>query len=780
MVETDILNITKIKDGFFLGDEKTSSNQQAIDLFKISHIINAAGPDVQNCWEAHGIKYLTLNWNESKQQNLFDPKDEIANRIVGFIDDSDKNGEGFLVHSVRGENRACLVVLIYCIRKLRWSMKKSLEFLASKKSDIDIPGYFLTQLNNYEARLCSIGQGPKTHSWSELSSNIGTGSDVNNEEVLLRNTFVNSLASKFEKPVGVSKLSNKGIIWGDRSEQRNLISNSFKKDLLLQRDIKPLVYNKNTKPPKKGCLKVGSSMNKSPSVSKTTSNNNLVNLSNNVGSGIGMNLNSQTPITTTNFQNFIANNKNNNNLPLRISEDLNNVNNFSDKDKDKNIISYVDQLKMKKLGSNNFIDDMSTNIKPISFINNPNDLLNEGYHQLNPNMPHNHGFLRENSIKKKQLKDNNNSLKHNKTQINSNTINNNSELRSLGLYDNNQDKEINKNNNPQKIVTTFLNNNNNNNFNSTSKFGVSSNVYPVPSNHNSNNFDIPGYNDNVNKIASELNNKNMFYTNNDNVSRLNSFTSNQSRSTNTNNNTNVKQNVTNTSSYRPSSADSKTRGSLNTTNSTNPNNIVINNQFSTTVNNNINNIYIQQTPEELRRIIAISSEKQPKDGVNNINNLNKNNLIGNSNSTNTHMTATFGKSNQYPNNFDLNNNGNLIRPGNMNENNINRIDKNNDTQRILKNNYFNNNNNNFIQNNNISPIMNINVIKKGDEYTNNNTFKTGYSNFKTPSFNNDVKNNTLKNPNYVNNMNNLNSITNVPAKRNNTGDITKKNVSLFI
>jgi hypothetical protein len=383
-----------------------------------------------------------------------------------------------------------------------------------------------------------------------------------------------------------------------------------------------------------------------------------------------MNLNSQTPITNTNFQNFIANNKNNN-MPMRVPDDIsNNINKFLDKDKDQS--NYIDQFKNKKIGSN-FIDDMSNNIKPISFINNPVDLLNEGYHQLNPNMPHNHGFLRENSIKKKIKEQNNNSLKTNKTQINTNTINNNSELRSLGLYDNNLEKDINKGIIPQKMITIFLNNNNNNNFNSTSKFGVS-NVYPISS-HNSGNFDAIGYSDNVNKVANELNNKNMQYgnsNNNEHVSRLNSFTSNQTRSTTNNSiNTNVKPSITNTSSYRPSSADSKSRTGLNNTTSTNPNNIVINNQFSTTVNNNINNIYIQQTPEELRRIIAISSDKQAKEGLNNNNSgLNKGNLMGNSNS-NSHLTATFGKNNQFSNNTDISN-VNLIRPGNLNENN-NRI-----------------------------------------------------------------------------------------------------------
>ena len=114
---TEIVNITKIKDGFFLGDEVTAANLDVIIQFKITHMINAAGNQIINAWESIGIKYLTLNWTESQSQNLFDQRDEIANRIVNFIDDSFKNGEGILVHSLRGQNRACIVVLIYLIKK---------------------------------------------------------------------------------------------------------------------------------------------------------------------------------------------------------------------------------------------------------------------------------------------------------------------------------------------------------------------------------------------------------------------------------------------------------------------------------------------------------------------------------------------------------------------------------------------------------------------------------------------------------------------------------------
>ena len=42
------------------------------------------------------MKYLTLNWSENPNQKLFDPNDEIPDKILFFIDDSFTNGEGFI------------------------------------------------------------------------------------------------------------------------------------------------------------------------------------------------------------------------------------------------------------------------------------------------------------------------------------------------------------------------------------------------------------------------------------------------------------------------------------------------------------------------------------------------------------------------------------------------------------------------------------------------------------------------------------------------------------
>ena len=51
-------------------------------------MINASGNQIINQWETIGMKYLTLNWSESPNQILFDPNDELADKILFFIEDS--------------------------------------------------------------------------------------------------------------------------------------------------------------------------------------------------------------------------------------------------------------------------------------------------------------------------------------------------------------------------------------------------------------------------------------------------------------------------------------------------------------------------------------------------------------------------------------------------------------------------------------------------------------------------------------------------------------------
>ena len=247
--EAEIINISKIKDSFFIGDKVAGTNLDILLQFKISHIINAAGNQIFNYFESVGIQYFTLNWSEDPSQVLFDKNDEIVDKILLFIKESLSNGEGLLIHSVKGQDRCCVVVIIYLMRKYNWSVSKSIDFLKSKKEDIEIPPYFLEQLLSYEKRLSKI---------TNIKSNWTGLTSEDNDENLLRNTYVNGIPVKKLNSLGFNTINNnnKNASMNKDSESENLnkknklhinwaendklVNFNFEKELLFQYEIQDI------------------------------------------------------------------------------------------------------------------------------------------------------------------------------------------------------------------------------------------------------------------------------------------------------------------------------------------------------------------------------------------------------------------------------------------------------------------------------------------------------------------------------------------------------------
>ena len=77
----------------------------------------------------------------------------------------------------------------YIMRKYNWSMIKTLEFLNSRRPDLEIRVTFIRQLGEYEHRLAARNLGPMTVTWNDIHQN---NAYLESEELLLRNTFMNA------------------------------------------------------------------------------------------------------------------------------------------------------------------------------------------------------------------------------------------------------------------------------------------------------------------------------------------------------------------------------------------------------------------------------------------------------------------------------------------------------------------------------------------------------------------------------------------------------------
>eukprot|EP00826_Nyctotherus_ovalis_P002604 TRINITY_DN10525_c0_g1_i1.p1 TRINITY_DN10525_c0_g1~~TRINITY_DN10525_c0_g1_i1.p1 ORF type:complete len:410 (-),score=70.13 TRINITY_DN10525_c0_g1_i1:442-1671(-) len=118
-----------------------------------------------------------------------------------------------LIHSVKGQSRACTVVCSYMMRKYRWALLKSLEFLNSRMSDFEIRPAFIHQLTAYENRLIARGLGPKTFDWTDVFDKMTN--DFENEELLLRNTYINAQMGQFVDFSTATAAKTQRVKWAD-------------------------------------------------------------------------------------------------------------------------------------------------------------------------------------------------------------------------------------------------------------------------------------------------------------------------------------------------------------------------------------------------------------------------------------------------------------------------------------------------------------------------------------------------------------------------------------
>eukprot|EP00826_Nyctotherus_ovalis_P035042 TRINITY_DN2970_c0_g1_i5.p1 TRINITY_DN2970_c0_g1~~TRINITY_DN2970_c0_g1_i5.p1 ORF type:complete len:470 (+),score=109.64 TRINITY_DN2970_c0_g1_i5:408-1817(+) len=102
---------------------------------------------------------------------------------------------------------------VWFMRRYLWSLTKTLEFLASRRIDLDIRPAFIKQLGEYEKRLKEKEMGPKTYDWDEV---FEATNEFENEELLLRNTYLNAQTNSLFNTASTSTSRSKiKLTWVD-------------------------------------------------------------------------------------------------------------------------------------------------------------------------------------------------------------------------------------------------------------------------------------------------------------------------------------------------------------------------------------------------------------------------------------------------------------------------------------------------------------------------------------------------------------------------------------
>lgn len=128
------------------------------------------------------------------------------------------------------------------MRRYRWSLLKTLEFLNSRRPDLEMRPSFLSQLSQYENKLYQRGLGPKTTRWTELSEMTF---HLENEELIIRNTYLNSQMAPLcdLSKVNIQEEKSFTLKWTDQAANRPLSEENADEDDLVNLQNPPMILN---------------------------------------------------------------------------------------------------------------------------------------------------------------------------------------------------------------------------------------------------------------------------------------------------------------------------------------------------------------------------------------------------------------------------------------------------------------------------------------------------------------------------------------------------------
>ena len=331
-ISSEVISISKIRDGIFISDMRAGINLDLLMQYKISHLINATGMQLPYSFESIGIKYLTIPWAENPPKNSIVITDKIVSNIISFIDDSHNNGEGLLGFSFNGKNRICVVIILYLMSKFLWPLKKCFEYVKKKKEDMEINAYYRNKLAEYETKLMN------NNIIQLVQPNVYWNKDdlKDKDELLMRNTYRNEVENyKNENRQNLMDEIKTKVIrhveWGDNKKlarqmvQPGLIHYNLDKDLFIKTDIKDITDHVHKKP-LKSCIKHPNNSNVNTNSNGRRKKKTKIYLEadansnkNSVSKTSPLEVNTDEVITKRNNNKYNNENKNNNNISGQIN-----------------------------------------------------------------------------------------------------------------------------------------------------------------------------------------------------------------------------------------------------------------------------------------------------------------------------------------------------------------------------------------------------------------------------------------------------------------------------
>jgi len=124
------------------------------------------------------------------------------------------------------------------MKKYKWSLYKTIEFLNNRRPDLEIRASFIRQLSYYEKRLLQE-TGVQSDAWTELASKP----HLENDELILTHTFLNAQMGPFADFTRIASTEelnpNSKLKWIDERESKKdlLVTNESKDDLINKESV---------------------------------------------------------------------------------------------------------------------------------------------------------------------------------------------------------------------------------------------------------------------------------------------------------------------------------------------------------------------------------------------------------------------------------------------------------------------------------------------------------------------------------------------------------------
>eukprot|EP01064_Diplonema_japonicum_P032660 TRINITY_DN6193_c0_g1_i4.p1 TRINITY_DN6193_c0_g1~~TRINITY_DN6193_c0_g1_i4.p1 ORF type:complete len:437 (+),score=57.74 TRINITY_DN6193_c0_g1_i4:479-1789(+) len=191
----DSLLAVRVKDGIFVGNVAASRDPGFLGTNKVTHVINCAGMETGNTFQAYGMHYLQLHWRDAPGVQVIDAstgEGRTVKQLREFIDKPLSKGECVLIHSIFGVNRCCVAAASYLMSKYKLPYDIAVSYLQAAHPDMNIKPYFSRQLRSLSKRVSSP-------SLKGLLSTEYDMSTVEPDVLVLRNTYLNSLGLQHVK-----------------------------------------------------------------------------------------------------------------------------------------------------------------------------------------------------------------------------------------------------------------------------------------------------------------------------------------------------------------------------------------------------------------------------------------------------------------------------------------------------------------------------------------------------------------------------------------------------